>query len=357
MRLKVAKRKPATVESDGAFRICALIPAKDERLGIGKTVRSILAAGLAPQDVYVIDDGSRDDTRMIALSFGANVLRNENNIGKAHSIRRGAEYFQLIDRYDAIALMDADTEVSPGYYEFVKQSFRDIQVGAVCGRPKSLRYNWLTAYRCLSYFMCHFVYRAGQNAMRVITVAPGCSTTFRTGVFKELEWCRDTIVEDMDCTIQVHKRSLGRIVYQDKAVVYTQDPKSVRDYMKQTYRWYAGAWQVGRKHKMLRSFSKIDREYQLLMAEGLIFALVITFTPLWMLLYPQKYLVFAFVNAMSLAFIAVLAGLEAGRLDVVLFSPLYVFMQGLDCLVFLYSFWKAVLRDQQLTTWMAVKRY
>lgn len=339
------------------MNLCVLIPAKDERLSIGKTLTSILAAGQPPEDVYVMDDGSSDGTGCIARSFGVNVLRSERNIGKAHSIARGTRHFGLLDRYAIIALMDADTEVSPGYYESVRKSFENPKVGAVCGRPKSLPYNWLTAYRCLSYFMCHFVYRGGQNAMGAITVAPGCSTSFRTKVFKQLDWCRDTIVEDMDCTIQVHKRNLGKIVYQDKAVVYTQDPRSVRDYVKQTYRWYTGAWQVGKKHNMFKSFKKIDREYQLLMAEGLVFALVISLSPLWMVLFPKEYLVFLFVNAMSLMFIAAVAGIETRRWDVILFSPLYVLMQGLDCLVFLYSFWKTAVTGAQVTSWMAVKRY
>ena len=96
------------------MNLCVLIPAKDERLGIGRTLTSILAAGQLPYDVYVMDDGSSDGTGSVARSFGVNVLRNEKNIGKAHSIARGTQHFGLLDRYDVIALLDADTEVSPG---------------------------------------------------------------------------------------------------------------------------------------------------------------------------------------------------------------------------------------------------
>ena len=69
-------------------RLCVMLPAKDEAVGIGKTLRSILRAGLLPADIYVIDDGSSDGTGEIARSFNVNVARNEKNIGKAHSLAR-----------------------------------------------------------------------------------------------------------------------------------------------------------------------------------------------------------------------------------------------------------------------------
>ena len=85
-------------------------------------------------------------------------------------------------------------------------------------------------------------------------------------------WSSDTIVEDMDCTIQVHRKKLGRIIYQKRAIVSTQDPRTIRDYIKQMYRWHSGAWQVGLKYEMLTGLNKIDLEYKLLMGEGIVFA-------------------------------------------------------------------------------------
>ncbi len=69
-------------------KLCVLLPAKDEAVGIAKTLKSILKAGVLPSDVYVIDDGSSDGTGDIARSFDVNVVRNPKNIGKAHSLAR-----------------------------------------------------------------------------------------------------------------------------------------------------------------------------------------------------------------------------------------------------------------------------
>jgi cellulose synthase/poly-beta-1,6-N-acetylglucosamine synthase-like glycosyltransferase len=226
-------------------RLCVLLPAKDERLGIGKTIRSIVKAGMPVRDIYVVDDGSSDGTGEIAHSFGVKVVRNPKNIGKALAIRRGALAFDLVRSYDGICLMDADTEVSERYFQVVSQAFQDPKVAAVCGRAKSTPHNWLTAYRCLAYWMSHTIYKCGQSNMGVITVTPGCASSFRADVFSQLDWNTDTIVEDMDCTIQIHRKKLGRIVYEKQAVVSTQDPRTLRDYVKQIYRGDKGPGHVG----------------------------------------------------------------------------------------------------------------
>jgi poly-beta-1,6-N-acetyl-D-glucosamine synthase len=344
-------------QSTTAVRICVVIPAKDECLGIGKTIRSIIAAKMPPNDIYVCDDGSEDGTGEIAQSYGANVIRNEKNIGKALAIAKATSQFDLLNTYDVIALMDADTAVCPHYYDAVREGFRNPDVVAVCGRPQSVPYNWLTAYRCYAYFMTHAVYRSGQHAMGAITVAPGCSTSFRTSAFKQLDWCTDTIVEDMDCTIQLHKRGLGKIAYQEKAVVYTQDPKSLRDYIKQTNRWYTGAWQVGKKHNLIKGVEKIDLEYKLLLGDGLVFSILLLLVPLWIYLVPWKLFAFCVINFLVLVFISALAGLDAKRKDVVIFSPVFVLLQMLDLAILLRSFWKIVVCDRREHAWNQCVRY
>ena len=144
------------------MKFCVIIAAKDEKLGIPKTVRSVLAAGADRADVYVVDDGSTDGTGSIAGSFGVNVLRNEKNIGKAKSILRATRHFSLTENYNIICLMDADTEVNEGYFQKGIAEFRNPEVAAVCGRALSVPHNWLTAYRSLAYWISHAIYKGGQ---------------------------------------------------------------------------------------------------------------------------------------------------------------------------------------------------
>jgi cellulose synthase/poly-beta-1,6-N-acetylglucosamine synthase-like glycosyltransferase len=338
-------------------RLCVLLPAKDERLGIGKTIRSIVKAGMPVRDIYVVDDGSSDGTGEIAHSFGVKVVRNPKNIGKALAIRRGALAFDLVRSYDGICLMDADTEVSERYFQVVSQAFQDPKVAAVCGRAKSTPHNWLTAYRCLAYWMSHTIYKCGQSNMGVITVTPGCASSFRADVFSQLDWNTDTIVEDMDCTIQIHRQKLGRIVYEKQAVVSTQDPRTLRDYVKQIYRWDNGTWQVGQKYGMLTGVKKIDWEYKLLMGEGIIFAGLFLLLPFVMLLYPKFGFFLIITDFAVLTLLSAVCAAYERRADVLLSLPTYELLRFVDCAVFLYSFWKTVIRKKQIRGWFAVKRY
>ncbi len=338
-------------------RLCVLLPAKDEAVGIGRTLKSILRAGVLPADVFMIDDGSSDGTGDIARSFGVNVVRNEKNIGKAHSLARLSSVSELVRRYDYICLMDADTQVSEDYFQAIRKSFAPADVVVVCGRAKSTPHNWLTAYRCLAYWISHAIYKDGQSNMGVITVTPGCAAAFRADAFAHLDWNSDTIVEDMDCTIQVHRKKLGRMVYQKRAVVSTQDPRTVRDYVKQMYRWHSGAWQVGMKYGMLTGLSKIDLEYKLLMGEGVVFATLFLLFPVWLLLAPRLAFYGVGMDMIVLMLLSMVCGICDRRTDVCLYSPLYPLLRFVDCSVFLYSFWKVVVQKKQVRGWFAVKRY
>jgi len=48
-------------------KLALILPAHDEEMVIAATVRSALAAGQDPQDIFVVSDGSLDTTVLIAL--------------------------------------------------------------------------------------------------------------------------------------------------------------------------------------------------------------------------------------------------------------------------------------------------
>ena len=339
------------------MKLCILIPGKDEALVIARTIQSVLNAGRPAADIYVMDDGSRDATGKIARSFGVNVLRNETNRGKSASIARAMKEFDLAARYDIITLMDADTVVNVDYYREVKKGFDDPKVGVVCGRPKSVPYNWLTAYRCLGYFWTHWVYRGAQSDMGVINVAPGCAASYRSDVFVQLDWNKDTLVEDMDVTIQIHRKKLGKITYCPKAEVYTQDPRTLRDYTKQMNRWYTGTWQIAIKHGILKSWSRVDLEFKLLMGEGLVFSLFMLSIPFVAILYPRRTLTVFGLDMSLTILIAIFCGIADRRTDVILASPLYSLMKFVDCSVLVVSFWRTIVQRIEAHNWFSVKRY
>lgn len=82
-------------------RIAALIPAYNEEDFIGETVRAALGIP-GVEEVVVIDDGSEDETPIIAYDAGARVIQLDSNQGKGAALNRGiaetdADIFLLID--------------------------------------------------------------------------------------------------------------------------------------------------------------------------------------------------------------------------------------------------------------------
>lgn len=91
------------------LKTCVVIPAFNEQKEIGRIVEEVRAQGL---DVLVVDDGSSDQTGVLAQSKGAVVLRNEPRQGKGFSLKRGFAY--ILERgYDGVIAMDGDGQHDP----------------------------------------------------------------------------------------------------------------------------------------------------------------------------------------------------------------------------------------------------
>ena len=71
-----------------ADRVYIVIPALDEAATIGTIVHQCHAAADSPC-VIVVDDGSHDDTAIVAAQHGATVLRHHANQGKGASLMDG----------------------------------------------------------------------------------------------------------------------------------------------------------------------------------------------------------------------------------------------------------------------------
>lgn len=86
------------------MKICILIPVYNESRTIGSLVQKLREKRL---DVLVIDDGSNDNSALLAQSQGAKVIRHEKNKGKGESLKEGFAY-ALEKGYEGVLTMDGD---------------------------------------------------------------------------------------------------------------------------------------------------------------------------------------------------------------------------------------------------------
>jgi cellulose synthase/poly-beta-1,6-N-acetylglucosamine synthase-like glycosyltransferase len=191
----------------------------------------------------------------------------------------------------------------------------------------------------------------------VITVAPGCASTYATRILPELQWDTHTLVEDMDMTIQIHRKRLGTVTFTPHAVANTQDPQTIRQYVGQITRWYSGTWQVMLLRRLPFGCQRVDAEFGVLAGEGLLYAVLLLMLPVVALLSPMNVLSFLLIDQAMWFALAIGFAIHQRRADVVWAFPVFFLIRCLNCAVLLRTFWLEVIRRKTRQDWFSVARY
>lgn len=127
------------------MKYCVLIPSFNEEKTIGRIVRAVREQG---HQVLVVDDGSQDDTAKRAGENGAEVIVNEQNLGKGTSLRRAFDIVKHRD-HDAVIVMDGDGQHLPKDIAPFIRRYEESKPGVIVGnrmaRSKGMPLvRWLT---------------------------------------------------------------------------------------------------------------------------------------------------------------------------------------------------------------------
>lgn len=87
--------------------LIVIIPAHNEEKTIAKVIKNIPSISCINKKVIVINDGSLDNTAIIAKEAGAKVISNVQNLGLGRTFKIGLEYC-LMNNADIIVILDAD---------------------------------------------------------------------------------------------------------------------------------------------------------------------------------------------------------------------------------------------------------
>ncbi len=91
------------------YKTCAVIPVFN---GAATIYDVVLRARLYVDRIFVIDDGSKDNTAIVAEKAGATVIRHSQNKGKGAALRTGFAS-ALGSDYDIIITLDGDSQHNP----------------------------------------------------------------------------------------------------------------------------------------------------------------------------------------------------------------------------------------------------
>lgn len=251
---------PRLTIADVAIVVCA----HNEEEVIGKCLAR--ARELVPESqIFVASDGSSDGTVEIARGARVNVLDIQPNGGKARALAEVIERFGIVERFEAVLILDADAEVDEHYVERALPLLDDPEVVAVAGHANPKWYqHWLprwsmffAAYRVRLYTLTQALLRYGQTwgHTNVTFIVPGFASMYRTRVLPQIDIAAPGLsVEDFNMTFEIHRKRLGRIAYTPEVSSTSQEAHSLGDYAKQVRRWYLGFWQTVRRHGIWPSF-------------------------------------------------------------------------------------------------------
>ena len=324
-------------------KLALLLPGHNEELIIGTTIKSAMAAGQSRRDIYVVDDNSSDRTREIAVRMlGEDHVLTVSRSGKALAVKKAINHFGIATRYTWVHVADADSIFSPNYFRIYSSKLNGRKYAVAVGFVQSLRGNWISTYRAMMYTYSQHIQRRIQSYLGMISVFPGPITAFRTDILNKLEIGNDTIIaEDFDLTLQVHRKKLGNIVFIPKAVNYTQDPQTLRDFIRQNQRWQRGFFQGVKKHRIGLQRQKIDISLGFQMLQAIIFLFQLFF--IWPLIIFVTHNWMAIPVALSADIIlngtiALGSSIVSKRWNLIGALPYFYFLRWVEVYVFLYSF-------------------
>ncbi|HEV2274795.1 MAG TPA: glycosyltransferase, partial [Acidobacteriaceae bacterium] len=253
-------RKRSAPASAGSFHpaVAVLIPSYNEEKVIVRTIRSVLNSDYHNLRVIVIDDGSQDRTYEAAreaypqeIKAGILTVFRKENAGKAEALN-----YAVNELREAFYVgIDADTVIAPDAISRLIAHFADPRIGAVAGNAKvGNRVNLWTRWQALEYITSQNFERRALDLFKVVTVVPGAIGAWRTdAVLHGGGYPVNTVAEDADLTMNLLEQGYD-VVYEDRALAFTEAPSTARGLMRQRFRWSFGTLQAVYKHQ--RAFLK-----------------------------------------------------------------------------------------------------
>lgn len=240
--------------------VSIIVPAYNEEVNAVRTVMSLLQQDYSNLQVIFVDDGSKDGTyqkvKDAFMGYPNVLVYTKPNGGKASALNYGIEKASS----DYVVCIDADTQLKSDavtqlmrefdFRESSKASPLEGAVGAVAGNVKvGNEVNMITRWQSIEYITAQNFDRRAFDLLNCITVVPGAIGAFRKeAIIQAGGFTTDTLAEDCDLTMRLH-----RIGYQVRnctaAISYTEAPETLKQFLKQRFRWSFGVMQCFWKHR------------------------------------------------------------------------------------------------------------
>ncbi|MBC7536840.1 MAG: glycosyltransferase, partial [Ferruginibacter sp.] len=230
--------------------VSIIVPAYNEEINAVRTVESLLQQDYPNVEIVFVDDGSKDKTFETVKAFFATASNvkvvSKTNGGKATALNYGID----IATNDFVVCIDADTQLKSDAVTELMKKFATENIAAVAGNVKvGNEINMITNWQSIEYITSQNFDRRAFDLLNCITVVPGAIGAFRkSAVIEAGGFTSDTLAEDCDLTMRLHRK--GYLVRNcTSAISYTEAPETMKQFLKQRFRWSFGVMQSFWKHR------------------------------------------------------------------------------------------------------------
>jgi len=247
-KVKKSRQSLQPVATINPPRVSIIVPAYNEELNAVKTVTNLLQQDYPSFEIIFVDDGSADTTYEKIKAAFANEPRvtvlTKPNGGKASALNFGIGQ----STNDYVVCIDADTQLQVDAVSKLMNCFTAgkavKEIGAVAGHVKvGNRGTLLTKWQDIEYATAQNFDRRAFDLVNSITVVPGAIGAFHKKAITDAGgFTTDTLAEDCDLTIRILRRGY-RVVNCEKAIAVTEAPETLKQFMKQRFRWSYGIMQ------------------------------------------------------------------------------------------------------------------
>jgi len=248
-------------------KFALLIAAHDEEVVIGSLIESMLKLDYPKDmyDIFVIADNCTDDTANIGRGYGVNVCERfaEDKKGKGYALEwMFAKLFKMENKYDAVAIFDADNLV---HKDFLKEINSKLQDGykVVQGYidSKNPEDSWIAAAYSIAFWTQNRMFQLARANVGFSNQIGGTGFAVETNTLKKLGWGATCLTEDLEftCKLVLNGEKVG---WAHDAIIYDEKPLKLKQSWTQRKRWMQGFTDVASRYffKLVKK-AIVDRKF------------------------------------------------------------------------------------------------
>jgi cellulose synthase/poly-beta-1,6-N-acetylglucosamine synthase-like glycosyltransferase len=245
-------------------RFALVVAAHNEEPVIANVIDSLKQQSY-PQDLYdifVIADNCTDNTADIARKNGAFVYERFNNLqrGKGYALDwMFKKLFNIYDKYDAVAVFDADNLVSANFLREMNKQLRNghkIIQGYI--DSKNPFDSWITLSYSIAFWLSNQLFQTPRYYLGLSCGLCGTGFAIDIQVLREIGWGATCLTEDLEFTMKLAIHGM-KVAWAQNAVVYDEKPLTLKQSWNQRKRWMQGHADCARRFLPLL-FSKAFKE-------------------------------------------------------------------------------------------------